>query len=259
MTDDNRTDRNVTDRNVTDCNVTDDDLAAALRVLGTRLDVPEPPDVTGAVLSRLAERGPSRWRTVVAAAVAALVALVTAMAVSPAVRAAVYDLLRVGGVEIHVDEPAPVRPVPSVEPPLPGERDVSVAEARRAVRFGLRLPTDLGPPATVRLIDGDRVVSMAFGSAHGQVRVDEFDGGLDPMFAKFTLAADVHHVTVAGTPAVWVDRPHPVIYTDRDGTLREETARLAGSTLIWAKDGVTYRVEGELTERQAMGIAESLR
>jgi hypothetical protein len=79
------------------------------------------------------------------------------------------------------------------------------------------------------------------------------------MFTKFTSAADVHHVTVSGGPAVWVDRPHPVIYTDRDGTLREETARLAGSTLIWEYDGVTYRVEGELTERQAIAIAESLR
>jgi hypothetical protein len=69
----------------------------------------------------------------------------------------------------------------------------------------------------------------------------------------------VHQVTVSGGPAVWVDRPHPVLYTDRDGRLRQEGARLAGSTLIWEKDGVTYRVEGDLTEHQAIAIAESLR
>jgi hypothetical protein len=237
-------------------------LEAALRDLGTRLDVPEPPDLTTAVLSRLDERPRARWRPVhrvIAAAVAAAIALATAMVVSPAVRAAVYDLLRIGGVEIHENEPAPVSPVPSVDPPLPGEHDVSLDEAREAADFPLLLPKDLGPPATVRLIDDARVVSMAFGSAHGQIRVDQFDGGLDPMFAKFAMADDVHHITLSGKPAYWVEKPHIVIYTDRDGNLRQESARLAGSTLIWEKNGITYRVEGTLTERQAIAIAESLR
>jgi hypothetical protein len=236
-----------------------DDLETALRALGTRLDVPAPPDVTDAVLARLDERPGTRWRRLVATAVAAAVALATAMVVSPAVRAAVHELLRIGGVEIHENEPAPVTPVPSVDPPLPGERDVPLEQARREVDFPLRLPKDLGPPSTVRLIDGARVVSMAFGSVHGQVRVDQFDGGLDPMFTKFTTAADVRHVTVAGTPGVWVDRPHPVLYTDHAGKLHEETARLAGSTLIWESGGITYRVEGDLTEHQAIETAESLR
>jgi hypothetical protein len=240
---------------------TDDELAAALRTLGTRLDVPDPPEVTGSVLARLDEPARVRWRTghrLVAAAVAAVVALATAMVVSPAVRAAVYDLLRIGGVEIHENQPAPVTPL-SMEPPLPGERDVTLAEARAAARFPLRLPTDLGEPATVRLIDDAEIVSMAFDSAHGPVRVDQFDGGLDPVFTKFATAPDVHHVTVSGGPAVWVDRPHVVIYTDRDGQSRQESARLAGSTLVWERDGVTYRVEGELTDQQAIAIAESMR
>jgi len=238
-----------------------DDLESALRDLGTRLDVPPPPDVTTAVLSRLDEKH-SRWRPVhrlVAAAVAAAVALATAMVVSPAVRAAVYDLLRIGSVEIYENQQAPASLTPSVDAPLPGERDVSLAEARGLADFPLRLPTKLGPPATVRLVDGGRVISMAFASPHGQIRVDEIDGGLDPMFRKFASADDIHHVTVADRPAVWVDRPHVVIYTDRDGTMRQESARLAGSTLIWDDNGVTYRVEGELTQHQAIELAESLR
>jgi hypothetical protein len=194
-------------------------------------------------------------RRLVAAAVAALVALATAMVVSPTVRAAVYDFLRIGGVEIHENEPAPVTPSSSVDPPLPGDREVSLAQAREAMDFPLKLPRDLGKPTDVLLVDGARVVSMAF----GPVRIDQFDGGLDPMFNKFASAQDVHHVTVSGGPAVWVDHPHPVLYTDRDGRLREEGARLAGSTLIWEEDGITYRVEGDLTERRAIAIAESLR
>ena len=243
--------------------MTDDQLEAALRTLGTRLDVPEPPDLTGDVLARLDEppRRPG-WRPVhriAAAVVAAVLALATAMAVSPTVRAAVYDLFRIGGVEIHENEPPPVTPTVSVDPPLPGERDVALAAARQAADFPLKVPSALDPPATVRLIDDARVVSMGFASPHGEVRVDQFDGGLAPMFAKFTHADDVHHVTVLGVPGVWVDRPHPVFYTDETGTMREESARLAGSTLIWESGGITYRVEGDLTQAQAITIAESLR
>ncbi|MFI7673341.1 hypothetical protein [Actinophytocola sp. NPDC049390] len=230
-----------------------DALESALHALGTRLDVPDPPDVTDAVLARIATPAPTRWwRRVLAAVVAAVVALATAMVVSPAVRATVLDFLRIGGVEIQ-HQPAPV--TPSLDPPLPNERDVTLDQARAAVDFPLRLPTGLGPPGAVRLVDGDRVVTMAFSG----VRVDQFDGGLAPMFTKFTHAVDVHHVTVDGTPAIWVDRPHPVLYTDRDGTLRDESARLAGSTLIWERDGVTYRVEGDLTRERAIAIGESLR
>jgi hypothetical protein len=254
----------------------DRDLEAALRSLGARLDVPDPPPVTAAVLARLdarldevppAARGWRPVHRVLAAAAAALVALATAMAVSPAVRAAVQDLLRVGGVEIHENQRAPVTPTGSVDPPLPGERDVTLDGARDAVAFPLKLPAGLGEPTSVRVAGHARAVSMAFhppsgtasGPQSGTVRVDQFDGGLDPMFAKFTSAADIHHVTVGGAPAVWVDRPHPVFYLDAAGVPREESARLAGSTLIWERDGITYRVEGDLTEEQAIAVATSLR
>lgn len=238
----------------------DDAVEAVLRDIGTRLAVPEPPDVTAAVLARLAEptRAPRRWRPVhrlIAAAVAALLALATAMVVSPAVRAAVYDLLRIGGVEIHENEPAPA--VPPVEAPLPGEREVSLPQARAAAAFELTVPASLGEPDTVRLIDGSppRVVSMSFGT----VRVDQFDGGLDPIFSKFAHADDVRQARIGAAHGIWVDRPHPVLYTDRAGGTHEEAARLAGSTLIWESGGVTYRVEGNLTRDQALAIAESMR
>ncbi len=233
------------------------DLESALRSLGARLDVPDPPQLTDRVLARLhglesePEPRPPYLRRLVTAAVAVVVALATAMVVSPAVRAAVFDFLRIGAVEIHQNEPAPV--TPSLDPPLPGERDVTLTEAAGTADFPLRLPA-LGPPGAVRLSDGDRVVTMAFGG----VRVDQFDGGLAPMFTKFAHADDIHHVTVDGSPAIWVDRPHPVLYTDRDGTIRDESARLAAATLIWEKDGITYRLEGDLTQARAIEIAESM-
>lgn len=234
-----------------------DDVERALRDLSTRLDVPSTPDMTTEVLARL-DTSPARRvrpvRRVIAAAVAAVLALVTAMIVSPAVRAAVYDFFRIGGVEIHQDQQAPHPP--SIEPTLSGERDVTLDQARAEAEFPLKLPASLDAPDNVRLAGTPpRVVSMAF----GDVRVDQFDGGLDPMFTKFASADDIHHVHVGADPAIWVARPHVVIYTDRDGTQQESSARLSASTLIWESGGITYRIEGDLTQIQALDLAESLR
>lgn len=242
----------------------DSALDTGLRELGRRLDVPPTPDVTTAVLNRLDSPAPRRRvprrvprlvPRLISVAIAALLALATAMVISPAVRAAVFDLLRIGGVDIHQNEPAP--PTPTVEAPLPGERDLSLADARSAVDFTLRLPAGLGEPDTVRVTD-DRVVTMSFGGSLGDIRIDQFDGGLDPVFEKFAMAEDIHRVSVGDQPGIWVDRPHIVLYTDEHGSLREEAARLAGSTLIWEDDGVTYRVEGDLTQPEALAIAESM-
>jgi hypothetical protein len=241
----------------------DDRVEAALRELGGRLAVPEPAaDLTTAVLARLDEPPPrptSRPASrlvprLVAAAAALLLALGVAMAVSPTVRAAVLDFFRIGGVEIHYT-PGPV--APAADPVLPGEHDVTLAEARAAATFDVRVPALLGDPQAVRLVDGDppRVVSLHYPG----LRVDEFDGTLAPIFQKFTYADDVVETTVGGHRGVWVPRPHPVIYLDRDGVQHEETARLATHTLIWEAGGLTYRVEGDLTLAQARLIAASLR
>jgi hypothetical protein len=237
-------------------------VEAALRELGGRLAVPEPPaDLTTAVLARLDEpaprpvpRAPSRLLPRLAAAAAALlVALAVAMAVSPTVRAAVLDFLRIGDVEIHYEQ-SPVSPAP--DPVLPGERAVSLAQARAQAPFDVRVPALLGEPESVRLIDGDppRVVSLHYPG----VRVEEFAGTISPIFEKFTRAEDVVLTRVDGFAGVWIPRPHPVIYLGRDGVLREEAARLAGRTLIWEAGGVTYRVEGDLTRELAVTIAESM-
>lgn len=245
--------------------MTDHIVEARLRELGSRLDVPASPDgarTALAVLSRLDEPTPRpaprparvQRPRLVAAAVALLVALAVAITVSPTVRAAVLDFLRIGGVELRY-EPPPV--TPTSDPALPGERDATLAQARAEAAFDIRVPERLGQPESVRLADGTppRVVTLHYPG----VRVDEFDGTLHPFFEKFTSAEDVVPTVVDGVDGVWVLRPHVVIYLDRDGVEREQSARLAAHTLIWETGGVTYRIEGDLTRTQAITIAESLR
>ncbi|OLF14957.1 hypothetical protein BU204_24610 [Actinophytocola xanthii] len=237
-----------------------------MRELGEHLHVPTPPSgpaLTTAVLSRLDDR-PRRTRPalavrLVAAAVALLAALGVAMAVSPQVRAAVFDLLRVGGVELNQGPPPPLRTT-APDAALPGERPVALDQARAAAAFPVAVPRSLGDPDSVLLAGGDppRVVSLRYTGA-GETRIDQFDGVLGPVFQKFAGAPDAVPSVVDGHRGIWVPRPHLVLYLDRDGRLVEEAARLAGTTLIWEADGVTYRIEGPLSHEQALEIAESLR
>ncbi|MEV0156937.1 hypothetical protein AB0H57_24850 [Micromonospora sp. NPDC050686] len=236
------------------------DLERELRDLSAWLETPAAPDVTAGVGARLAEPPPPRrrWRYWVAAALAALL-----VAVLPPGRAALADavtgLLRFAGVDIVTS--APVRPT-ATPSPLPSQRPAGLTEAQRQVRFPIRLPARLGPPEQVLVADPDatgayRVATLLYRS--GALRVDAYDGNLDPVFLKGAGGPGVAWVEVGGDLAVWVDGPHPLTYVDRAGTTRVETARLAASTLIWQDAGVCYRLEGELSRDEAIAIAASLR
>jgi hypothetical protein len=237
--------------------VTDPDIL--LRDLGAHLDVPPPPEepaLAAAVLARLDD--PPR-RTLLprlaAAAAALLAALGLAMAVSPEVRAAVLDFLNLGAIQINQAPEQAGQPSvePSLDKPLPGERAVTLDQARAQAGFPLRVPESLGDPLAVHLADGDppRIATLLYNG----VRVDQIDGDLAPMFQKFFHLDGAVPTTIDGSHGLWLPSPHPVFYLDRDGDTQERFARLSGSTLIWEQDGVTYRVEGELTHRQAVDIA----
>ncbi|MEV4120149.1 hypothetical protein [Micromonospora sp. NPDC049645] len=237
------------------------DLERELRDLAAWLETPEPPDVTAAVRVRLSTPAPRRrrWRSL---AVAALVALL--VAALPPTRSAIADavtgLLRFAGVSIATSAaPTPPGGTPS---PLPGQRAVTVDEAQRAVRFPIRIPARLGPPEQVLVADPDatgrcRVATLLYDG--GALRVDAFDGRLDLSFHKEVTPPGADWVQVNGDFAVWVDGPHVLSYADRTGQVRKESARLAASTLIWQDADVSYRLEGALTQTEAIEIARSLR
>ncbi|GIJ25192.1 hypothetical protein Vqi01_03540 [Micromonospora qiuiae] len=240
-----------------------DDLERELRELSGWLETPEPPDVTAQVRARLAATSAlparrRRWRYVLAAALAALL-----VALLPPGRAAVADtvtgLLRFAGIVISTSS-APVLPTGSPSP-LPAQRPVGLDEAQRSVRFPIRLPAALGPPDRVLVADpddtgGHRVASLLYQG--GELRLDAFDGRLDPVFFKEVASAGTEWTQVGAASAIWLGEPHPVSYLDRAGTLQQESARLSAATLIWENAGVVYRLEGELTMTEAVAIAASL-
>ncbi|MEU8179474.1 hypothetical protein AB0B85_27400 [Micromonospora sp. NPDC049044] len=234
------------------------DLERELRDLSAWLETPEPPDVRAAVRGRL-RRPARRWRPLVAAVLVAVL-----VAVLPPTRAAIADavtgLLRFAGVSIAVS-PTPSLPG-GVASPLPAQRVTGLQEAQRAVRFPIRLPAKLGPPERVQVADPDpagtcRVATLLYDG--GALRIDAFDGRLNLSFHKEVMPAGVGWVEVNGGFAVWVDGPHVLSYVDRSGQIRQETARLAASTLIWADGDVSYRLEGAVSKAEAIEIARSLR
>jgi hypothetical protein len=264
-----------------------DQVAAALRELGGRLDVPPAPDVRAAVRARLAAgTTPARVRAaragradrvaqLAAALVAFAVLLGSALAFSPRARAAVVEICTFGAVRIHTGEPAPWPP-PGAHPGgprfgglPPGTRETSLAAARQAASFPVRVPATLGRPDQV-LIRGTAeagFVALRYGPGDGRpppapgglaIELDEFAGSLPPYLDKYVQAGQAVRVRVGSDDGLWIDTPHEVTYLDPAGRYQVEPARLAGRTLLWQHAGVTYRLEGELSRDAALAIARSL-
>jgi hypothetical protein len=260
-----------------------DDLERELLELGRRLSVPPVPDLVYGVKQRIAaqqppggtrpappERPRTRWwrqPRLVQAAAAIVLIFAALLAASPQVRAAVADVLRFAGIEIH-HEPAPVQPQQTGLPTLPGERVVSLDEARGAADFDVRVPAALGTADEVRIADGQppRVVSLTYRAGAGRpapdpatgvaIRVDEFAGTLSPIYVKYG-AEDVEKLRIEGTLAIWVPHPHPLLYMSRSGEIQEEAARMSAQTLIWQAGTTTIRMEGDFTRTEAIAIARS--
>ncbi|MEV5560594.1 hypothetical protein AB0L44_43755 [Nonomuraea wenchangensis] len=191
-----------------------------------------------------------RWGVVVA--VVAVVVAVTAA--TPQGRAAVVKILRFAGVELRVSDTPP--PPLTTTAPLPGERAVAPEELPALARFPVRTPTRLGPPQAATVSDGGRVVSMFW---PGGIRLDQFDGEMEPYFFKQLGPPLPTHVELGGgAEGWWIGGEHPLGHLRRvDGTV--VPLRQAAPTLIWTSGGVNLRLEGVRTAREAAAIADSLR
>jgi hypothetical protein len=238
-------------------------LDEELRALGDHIVTPEPPDVRAAVRARLAEPVP-RWRryrwliALLAAAVAVLIAA------APPARAAIGRILHFAGIEIS--EPT----TPSARPSVPGSPaalptlTVGLAQARGMAGFPVGIPQRLGLPDTVQVLDvvagRPRVVSLIWDpGTPREVRLDEFDGEVEPVYLKQLFGTpDLRQVTIGTTMGYWLSGPQVLTYVDRQGVARSAAARLAGPTLIWQLGAVAYRLEGIRDAATAIAVAASV-
>ena len=272
-----------------------DDLERALGDLGAHLAWPTTPPLADAVAARLAaqpdaapgrpaaRRFPPRRRVLLALVLALL--LLAGLLLTPAVA----RRLGLRGVELHLGgrppatTPATAAPTPATAPATPAAigaelglgTPVPLPRARAQLRFRLLLPSvpELGPPDLAfasGVLPGGRadLVWRPRGGLPASRYTDvgllltEFLGSTTPDFIKKTEGSGGHveQVTVAGEPGYWLSGPpHFVTFRDANGLPGSEETRLAGNVLLWQHGKLTLRLEGELSEQQALRIAASLR
>jgi hypothetical protein len=202
----------------------------------------------------------------------ALIAVITSgLVLFPDARRAIADFLGISGVEIRVQEKAP-----SVKPPATPSLELgeasSIAGAQGQVAFDILVPSapELAEPRV--FLD-----TTAFGGAvtfvyePGPRLPETEETGVGLLLTQFEAGIEqdlIKKVAVPGSfvmplrfgdQAYWIEGdPHTILYRDSDGNILPDRTRLAGNTLLWEKDGVSYRIESELDRAGALRIARSM-
>jgi hypothetical protein len=178
------------------------------------------------------------------------------------------------------------RPAPTVSAPgsdadrVGAALDLGIAMSLDDVRARVEMPVvppvdpALGPPdelyLDLRL--GGGMVSMLWTARPGLpaahetgvgLLISQFDGAINPDgFEKLRdQDVQVEPVSVAGAEGWWLHGATH-LFLRRTGTGDESRpvvpTRLAGDTLLWERDGLSYRLEGSAGLERAIEIAESV-
>ena len=218
------------------------DVDAALVDLGSALAWAEPgPGFVDGVSRRVGRR----WHR--KSLVAALVAAVIGVGLSPALAD------RFGVEHVRVKE---VEELPPADDDLELGRPVTLADARAAVDFPLRVPLALGRPDSVHRGSPPGGVTMRW--VEPDVLLTEHPGELVEVVKMVPEGSTSQPVTVDGAGGLWLTGPHVVTYTTADGEVLAEPPRRTGNTLVWTRDGVLTRIEVDGPLREALAVAASL-
>ena len=137
-----------------------------------------------------------------------------------------------------------------------GERR-TLGGARRAAGFDLLRPAALGPPREVYVDAG--VVSFVYRARSGRpILFTQVPGSAGRYVQKF-VTENTRRVRIAGAPGLLLRGPHAVFFDARGGGTRMQEARLAKNTLMWERDGLLLRLEGEQPAGELIRLARSVR
>jgi hypothetical protein len=237
------------------------ELERALLAVGRNLEVPAAPDLTGAVRARLAEgrRRSLFSRRALVVALAVLAVVVGAVLAVPQARSTIKDWLGIGNVTIrYVDE---LPPVEQATDDLGLGEQMSLEEARERAGFRVRVPTveGLDDPPKVYFNDQSRQVAFLYGSEDKpKLLITQADArGATEKIVNLNVTELELIVVEPGYAGVWLyGEKHAIFYPS---TAREEPFRLVGNALVYEIDGVTLRLEAEISKDEALRIARSMR
>ncbi|HXH77481.1 hypothetical protein [Nocardioides sp.] len=226
-------------------------LEASLRQLAHDLHVDVPADLEAAVMARVVQEPASRPRRLRRWIAGLFLALLGVGAVATPVGASILEWFGFHGVLVVEDQPPT-----TAEPTVPAEpQGLSLQRAGTLAGFTPLVPAELGAPDGVS-VSADRYrVSLSWGSGADTVRLDQFEGTLDPVFWK--MVTDAQIITIDAGDALWLPTPHGVSVVADDGSRRRLAPRTAAPTLVWTQGDLTLRLEGDQSLERAIEIADS--
>ena len=228
------------------------ELERRLHELGGEIAYPATPSFDLSFERRPEHRG---LRRPLALAFALLVvALAGVLAFSPGARSAFLELFQIRGATVELVETLPDVEATGIDF---GER-VSREEAERRAGFEL---LDLGDDPDAVFIRPDGLVSVVYGDpAHPRLVLSQALGAVwDGFVKKFAGGRTiVRFVEVDGEQGLFVTGPdHFVMFVDENGLVTDEPTYLAGTVLLWNRGELLLRLEGDLTQAEAVRLAES--
>ena len=143
--------------------------------------------------------------------------------------------------------------------------ETSLEAAREAASFPILLPTypsDLGAPDKVfyqQLAGGWGVFLVWFDPEQpDQIQLSLLLLG-PGAFAGKGGPSLIEETTVNGVWAIWMEGEHSLVLQTGFNQYERMQLFVKGNVLVWEVDGITYRLESELTMEEAVRIAESVR
>lgn len=229
------------------------ELELALTRIGRELDYPDTPELQAPVRQRLAEgRRPVAWRRPLVIALAALVVAVAAVMAVPQARSAILDWLGIGSVTVrYVDE------LPKLERTgdLGLGEEMSLSEARERASFPIKVPTIEGLNDPKTYFRGEiGQVSFLYGSEDNpKLLITQIIG--TGTLEKLLHETNLQIITADGARGAWLSGGEHVLFLPGLGE-----QRLVGNVLILERpDGVTTRIEADVSKDEALRIYRSMR
>jgi len=245
-----------------------------LHSIASGMEYPPTPDIASRVSERLRPSTRSRFAPrKLAWSLTIIFVLASSLMLIPPVRAAVVEFIQIGIVRIFpqpTEAPealVPLTATPNVQFPslIPLLDDIAgeteLVNAQEIVPYSILLPTyplDLGLPDHVYVQDVEGEMTVL-------VWVDPLQPENVTISLHFIPAGHwainkfgpqiIEETTVNGERAFWAEGPYP-LFLDNGNV--EIVRLIEGRVLIWEDDGITYRLETDLSLEEAIKVAESL-
>ena len=250
---------------MSEARLTDEVLGRALSAMSEDVAFPRTPPIAPAVVTRLREEREANIRPPFPslalwnrrrALVLVIVGIAAVLALAFAAR------LTLGAAEIRLRQET----TPSGEPLGPAGLGSPVPQIDDAVRFGVGVPAGPLPDEAYvfRTSSGRPAALLAWRAGDDQTALPgtqwrmmliQVRGDERTLVKDVEAPEDSLMVGVDGREAFWIDSPHELIVLTAEGT---ETFVIRANVLIWAEDGVTYRLETTLGLTEAIALAETV-